>query len=57
MFEFNKTHPGYDENADPTIPNAFASAAYRFGHMLVQDKMWRCNALHQRLQHSKLKYN
>jgi len=57
VFEFNKTHPGYDENADPTIPNAFASAAYRFGHMLVQDKMWRCNALHQRLQHSKLKYN
>ena len=26
----------YDENADPSIANSFATAAYRFGHSMVQ---------------------
>uniref|UniRef100_A0A3Q3XI75 Eosinophil peroxidase n=1 Tax=Mola mola TaxID=94237 RepID=A0A3Q3XI75_MOLML len=35
------TYPGYNENVDPSISNAFATAAYRFAHLMVQPFMFR----------------
>ncbi|XP_010730846.3 eosinophil peroxidase [Larimichthys crocea] len=35
------TYPGYDENVDPSISNVFATAAYRFAHVMVQPFMFR----------------
>ncbi|KAM3611950.1 uncharacterized protein V6R79_026304 [Siganus canaliculatus] len=35
------TYPGYDENVDPSISNVFATAAYRFAHLMVQPFMFR----------------
>uniref|UniRef100_A0A8C7Z8F6 Eosinophil peroxidase n=1 Tax=Oryzias sinensis TaxID=183150 RepID=A0A8C7Z8F6_9TELE len=35
------TYPGYDENVDPSIANVFATAAYRFAHLMVQPFMFR----------------
>lgn len=37
------TYPGYDENVDPSIANVFATAAYRFAHLMVQPFMFRLN--------------
>uniref|UniRef100_A0AAQ4QK82 Myeloid-specific peroxidase n=1 Tax=Gasterosteus aculeatus aculeatus TaxID=481459 RepID=A0AAQ4QK82_GASAC len=37
------TYPGYDENVDPSIANVFATAAFRFAHLMVQPKMFRLN--------------
>ncbi|XP_041643904.1 eosinophil peroxidase-like [Cheilinus undulatus] len=36
-------YPGYDENVDPSISNVFATAAYRFAHLMVQPFMFRLN--------------
>nr|XP_046242082.1 eosinophil peroxidase-like [Scatophagus argus] len=35
------TYPGYDENVDPSISNVFATAAYRFAHLMVQPFFFR----------------
>lgn len=35
------TYPGYDENVDPSISNVFATAAYRFAHLMVQPFIFR----------------
>ncbi|KAK5871493.1 hypothetical protein PBY51_004374 [Eleginops maclovinus] len=37
------TYPGYDESVDPSISNVFATAAYRFAHLMVQPVMFRLN--------------
>ncbi|XP_068461121.1 eosinophil peroxidase-like [Clinocottus analis] len=41
------TYPGYDENVDPSIANVFATAAYRFAHLMVQPFMFRLNEQYQ----------
>lgn len=38
------TYPGYDESVDPSISNVFATAAYRFAHLMVQPIISRLDA-------------
>ncbi|XP_068594952.1 eosinophil peroxidase-like [Brachionichthys hirsutus] len=35
------TYPGYDEHEDPSISNVFATAAFRFAHLMVQPFIFR----------------
>lgn len=37
-------YTGYNSNTDPRIPNAFAAAAYRFGHSQIQPLLDRLDA-------------
>ncbi|XP_031694918.1 eosinophil peroxidase-like [Anarrhichthys ocellatus] len=41
------TYPGYDEHVDPSISNVFATAAYRFAHLMVQPHMFRLNETYE----------
>uniref|UniRef100_A0A8C2XIW5 Myeloid-specific peroxidase n=1 Tax=Cyclopterus lumpus TaxID=8103 RepID=A0A8C2XIW5_CYCLU len=41
------TYPGYDEHVDPSMSNVFATAAYRFAHLMVQPFMFRLNEQYQ----------
>ncbi|XP_028269796.1 eosinophil peroxidase-like isoform X2 [Parambassis ranga] len=41
------TYPGYNENIDPSISNVFATAAYRFAHLMIQPIMFRLNEQYQ----------
>ncbi|XP_049434863.1 eosinophil peroxidase-like [Epinephelus fuscoguttatus] len=41
------TYPGYDENVDPSISNVFATAAYRFAHLMIQPFIFRLDENYQ----------
>ncbi|XP_069685193.1 uncharacterized protein [Periplaneta americana] len=40
---------GYDIKTNPTAANAFGTAAFRFGHSLVQHSLMRCDRSHRKL--------
>ncbi|KAM4615769.1 eosinophil peroxidase-like [Polymixia lowei] len=40
-------YPGYDENVDPSISNMFATAAYRFAHLMIQPFIFRLDAAYK----------
>jgi len=40
---------GYNDSIDGTIPNSFGTAAFRFGHSLVQPRLHRCDEAHKEM--------
>lgn len=44
---------GYRATTNPTATNAFATAAFRFGHSLVQHTLMRCDKTGKRIPFSK----
>ncbi|XP_077378072.1 eosinophil peroxidase-like isoform X2 [Festucalex cinctus] len=41
------TYTGYDKYIDPSIANIFATAAYRFGHSMIQPFVFRLDAAYE----------
>lgn len=48
-------YKGYSAKIDPSVANAFSTAAFRFGHSLIQDSFMRCDADFRFLPNSKFK--
>ncbi|KAJ0067759.1 hypothetical protein NL108_010049, partial [Boleophthalmus pectinirostris] len=40
-------YPGYDDRVDPSISNMFATAAYRFAHLMIKPTISRFNEQYQ----------
>jgi len=40
-------YEGYDPSVNPTVANSFSTAAYRFGHSLVQRSFVRFDSNHR----------
>lgn len=47
---------GYDNSVNPNVGNSFSTAAYRFGHSLVQQSFVRFDDLHRPIFNSKGKH-
>lgn len=43
---------GYNDSINAMAANAFATAAFRFGHSLIPKHLNRCNRFHQKLPYS-----